>query len=224
MRTTKDHQGAHRVLVSAFIEQKQTHRIKKNDGTYANLFMGYSDSSLNGWNSKPTVARALTEIDEIKVGDHILCPYVALTNDAVRILSSDLKRLGIQVEDGEEVFSISKDMCWMGIRDEKMFCIGENMICKRIYEPDIESPLIIVQDKKKYETYVYVEQMPEDASKYEFDGMGMDEIKVGDVIAVKKMSDVEFKYVWNNEHRSLIRVNFSRDFLGFINNNLEYQL
>lgn len=223
MRTTKDHQGLQRVLLSSFIEQKQTYRIKKNDGTHVDLYTGEVNSSLDGWVFKPTVGTAMSEIEEIKVGDQVLCPYMVFENDAIKLQLSDLKRIGIEPEQGVEVFSVSKDMCWMGIRNAEMFCINDNMICKRIYRPAIKSSLTLVQNRNKYETYVYVEQMPEDPSKYDLDGISMSEIKVGDIIGVKPMSDVEFKYVIDNEHKSLIRVNFRRDFLGIINNNLEYE-
>lgn len=223
MRTTKDHQGNDRVILASFIEQKQTHRVKKADGTYVDLFMGFIDGSLNGWNFKPTVGRALTDLDEIKKGDFVLCPYMVFENDAMQLNKSDLRKGGIEIEKGEEAFSVGKDLCWMGLRDNKMYCIGDNMICRRIYEPEMESDLALVRDRRKHETYIYVEQMPEDPSKYEFDEMKMSDIKVGDIIAVRKMSDIEFKYVLNNEHKSLIRVNFSRDFLGFTHNELKYE-
>lgn len=223
MRTVKDPNGQQRVILSCFVEQKQSHRVKKNDGTYATLFMGFTDGSFNGWNFKPTIGTAMTDLDEIKVGDEVLFPYTVFENESMRLNHHDLKMLGMEPEIGVDVYAVEKDLCWMGIRDGKMFCIGDNMICKRVYEPAPESTLTIVSDRKKYETYVYVEQLPEDPSKYEFGGINMSEIKVGDIIGVYKKSDLEFKYVLDNEHKSLIRVNFSRDFLGVINNSLAYE-
>lgn len=223
MRTTKDWQGQNRVIIKVFVEQKQTHRVKKNDGTYADLFMGFTNSSLNGWNFKPTVGEAISDCDEIKVGDSVFCPYVTFENDALEIMGSDLKRFGYVLSPGEKAFAVSKDQCWMGVRNGEIYCIGANMICKRVYEPEIKSCIEIVSDKKKYENYVYVEQMPPHPEDHELDGINMSEIKAGDVIAVKTLSDIEFKYVWENEHKSLIRVNFVRDFLGFTNNGLSYR-
>lgn len=222
MKTVKDWQGQDRVLVKVFVEQKQTHRVKKNDGTYANLFTGFLDSSLNGWNFKPTVGIALTNCDEIIEGDFIFCPYITFENDALDItitLTKDLYRLEV----GEKVFSVSKDQCWFGMRGGELFCIGPNMICKRIYKPLPKSKLTIVADRKKYDNYLYIEKMPLQPEKYEQDEMVMSDLKVGDIIAVKPMSDIEFKYVIDNEHRSLIRANFIRDFLGFTNNSLDYE-
>src|SRR2546426_3999700 len=92
--------------------------------------------------------------------------------------------------------------------DGEIYCIDKSIICKRIYKPIpiTESGVVGGTTREKYDNIVYVEQVPE----------GIDEIKPGDVIAIAKQADVELKYVWENKHQSIIRVNFERDFLGAI--------
>jgi hypothetical protein len=106
-----------------------------------------------------------------------------------------------------------------------MFCIGASLICDRVYEPIIDTTLIMV-DQKKMKNFVSVKQMPENPEQYftEDKEICMTEIAVGDIIAVHKNADVEHKYVWENQPRSIIRVNFERDFLGVRTEGLKYEL
>lgn len=223
MRATKDNLGQDRVLIKVFVNQKSEHRIKKTDGTYVNLVIRTLKGSINGWYAKPTIGEAITECGEIKIGDDVMCPYTAFDNERLEIKSTDLKKIGYELGDDEKVYSVAKSMCWFVFRNEEPICFGDNMICKRVYRPYPKDNIITVMNKEKYDNYVYVEKMPENPSLYEKDGMSMSSISPGDIIAVEKFSDVEFTYTCNNEDRSLIRVNFGRDFLGVINNSLEYE-
>lgn len=250
LKVPKSFQREKRLLVSTFPDQKENIRIKKPDGTYAKLFRRFKEWTLDGWESNPTLGRALTDCDEIKVGDYILTSHNAFQNAGTQIAGYDYEsNSDIELEDGEEVFSLPKSACWVGIRgDEEMFCIGPSLICKRVYEPSMfsaEDKAIMesfegsiasktefadirlqMDVRKKYDKFVLVEKMPENPSLYfTWDKeISMTEISIGDIIAVYKLSDVEHKYMWNNEPRSIIRVNFERDFLGVKTEGLKYEL
>jgi hypothetical protein len=219
--------GEKRLLISTIPDQKETYRIKKTDGTYGSLFLGFKEWKLDGWEGNPTLGKALMDCDEIRAGDYVLTSHNAFQNERMQIQRHDLDKFNAyDLEPDEQVFSIPKSFCWIGIRGEgEMFCIGASLICDRVYEPAIETTLII-DDRKKMKNFVQVKQIPDNPSMYftEDNEICMTEISVGDIIAVHKNADVEHKYVWENEPRSLIRVNFHRDFLGIRTEGLKYEL
>lgn len=248
MLVPNDNLGEKRLLVATFPDQKQTHRIKKNDGTYAELFLGMKEWSLDGWQVNPTVGRALTDCDEIKAGDYVLTQHNAFENKALQI-SSGLDQFSL--DEHEEVYCVAKSLCWFGIRpDGEFFCVGSNMVCQRIYEPslfteedkalvdsfsgamnktEVADVRLVMENRKQIKNIVRVQQMSDSPDEYSTGDkkeqrVCMNEIKPGDLIAVYKHSDVEMKYKWDNEMRSLIRVNFERDFAEAIITDLKYEL
>jgi hypothetical protein len=211
MKVPNNHINQKRLLVAVWPEQKQTHRIKKPDGSHVDLFMGFKEWKLNGWEGNPTVGRAISTCDEIKAGDYLLTQHNAFENEA-----KEVPALEYLVDPGEKVFAIEKPLLWLGIRpDGEIYCVDRSIICKRIYKPIKVTPSGLVESvtREKYNSMVYVDKVPECIT----------EVKPGDVIVVSKMADCELKYVWDNQHKSLIRVNFERDFLGAVVEGLEYE-
>jgi hypothetical protein len=242
--------GEKRIIVSTFPDQKETFRIKKNDGTFATLFIGFKEWKTDGWDGNPTLGKALIDCDEIKAGDYVLTMHNAFQNERMQIQRTDIDKLSVlNLEPEERVYSIPKAFCWVGIHPNgEMFCIGSNLICERIYEPSVFSEddkqlmdsfaggtiskdafadvRLSMESKKKLKNFVQVKQLPADPSLYYTDDKSvcMTEISVGDIIAVHKNSDIEHRYMWENQQHSLIRVNFQRDFLGACAEGLKYEL
>jgi len=257
MRATNDHLGQKRVIISVFKDQKTTKNIRKNDGTYAQLFVGFPEWSFNGWDGA-TLGRALSDSGEIKAGDYLLTSYQAYRNDALEMDTVQLKKMGIEINDNEQAFCVPYSMCWFKIEEGELFPLGSNMVCSRLYLPgqfteedrafmdsfrgkissstdDFANVRLAMEKKEKYLCYVRVDKMPAFPERYFVtesqregrligDVIRMDCIKEGDIIVVKKLSDIELAYKWDNEYRTVIRVNFERDFAGAIVTGLEYQL
>lgn len=207
MKVPNNHINQKRLLVAVWPEQKNEHRIKMPDGSHLDLFMGRKDWKLNGWDGNPTVGRAITECDEIKPGDFVLTQHNAFENERKEV--PDLQYLA---DEGEKVFAIEKALCWVGVRNTEngpeIYCIDKSIIGRRIYKPIpvTESGIFGGVTREQWPNMVYVDMIPE----------AVDEISVGDIIVIAKQADCELKYVWENEHKSLIRVNFERDFLGAV--------
>lgn len=211
MKVPNNHLGQKRLLIAVWPEQKTTHRVKKTDGTYVDIFMGFKEWKINGWDGNPTVGRAINSCDEIEAGDYVLTQHNAFENER-----KEVPALQYLVDPGEKVFAIEKPLIWVGMKPTgEFYCIDKSIICRRIYKPIpvTASGIVGAVTREKYHNLVYVERVPDHIT----------EIKPGDIIVVSKQADVELKYVWNNKHKSLIRVNFERDFLGAIVENLEYE-
>jgi hypothetical protein len=211
MQVPNNHIGQKRILVAVWPEQKNRHRVKMPDGSHVDLFMGFKEWKINGWDGNPTVGRAMMDCDEIKAGDYLLTQHNAFENERKEVFGLDSL-----VDPGEKVFAIEKGLLWLGMKATgEIYCIDQSIICKRIYKPIpvTKSGVVGGVTREKYDNLVYVEQVPDH----------IDEIKTGDIIAVNKQADVELKYVWENVHKSIIRVNFERDFLGAVVEGLEYE-
>lgn len=224
MRVPNSSTGEKRLLIAVFPDQKHTHRIKKPDGTYVDLCVSmpglfYEDSEhiWNGWNQNPTIGRAITACDEIEPGDLIITQQNALTNDASKLSRNLTEELQDLADEGEEIYAVDKGLAWVGFRKltGERYCIGESVICKRIYKPipETESGVVGLLNKEQHKNLLYVEQIPNHVT----------DIKVGDIIPVAKNSDCEVKYVMDNKHASLIRMNYKRDFCGAVIEDLEYE-
>ena len=211
MRVPNNHINQKRLLVAVWPDQKNSHRIKLADGGHLDLYMGEKEWKLNGWDGNPTVGRAITECDEIKPGDYVLTQHNAFENERKEV--PDLQYLA---DDDERVYAIEKALCWIGIKPTgERYCIDKSIVCRRIYKPIpvTESGIVGAVTREQWPNLVYVDQVPE----------GIDEVKPGDIIVVAKQADCELKYVWDNEHKSIIRVNFERDFLGAVVEGIEYE-
>lgn len=211
MKVPNNHLNQKRLLVAVWLDQKVMHRIKMPNGSHLDLYMGEKSWKQNGWDGNPTVGRAINSCDEIEAGDYVLTQHNAFENERKEVFG--LENL---VDPGEKVFAIEKPLLWLGMKPTgEIYCIDKSIICKRIYKPIAvtQSGIIGSINREKYDNLVYVEQVPDH----------IDEIKVGDVIAIAKQADVELKYVWENSHKSVIRVNYERDFLGAIVEGLQYE-
>lgn len=211
MKVPNNHVNQKRLLVAVWPEQKTSHRVHLPNGGHVDLYMGEKDWSLNGWDGNPTVGRAMIDCDEIKAGDHVLTQHNAFENERKEVFGLDNL-----TDPGERVFAIEKSLCWLGVNKEGViYTIDKSLICRRIYKPIpiTKSGIVGGITREKYHNLVYVDKVPE----------GVDEINPGDIIAIAKQADVELKYVWENQHKSIIRVNYERDFLGVTVEGLEYE-
>lgn len=211
MQVPNNHINQKRLLVAVWPAQKTSHRIKMPDGSHLDIYMGEKDWKENGWDGNPTVGRAVTSCDEIEMGDYVLTQHNAFENERKEVFG-----MGSLLDEGERLFAIEKPLCWLGVKPTgEIYCIDKSVICRRIYKPIPITPSGVIGGitKEKWDNLVYVEQVPDQ----------IDEIKKGDVIAIAKHADVELKYVWENVHQSIIRVNFDRDFLGATVEGLEYE-
>lgn len=204
MKVPNNHINQKRLLVAVWPEQKTSHRVQLPNGGHVDLYMGEKNWTLNGWDGNPTVGRAITACDEIEAGDYVLTQHNAFENERKEV--PDLQYLA---DEGEKVYAIEKPLCWLGVKPTgEMYCIDKSIICKRIYKPVpvTESGVLGGVTREKYNNMVYVDLVPE----------GIEDVKKGDIIVVAKQADCELKYVWDNRHQSVIRVNYERDFLGAI--------
>lgn len=211
MKIPNNHINQKRLLVAVWPYQKTSHRVALPGGGYVDLYMGEKEWKESGWDGNPTVGRAITACDEIKAGDYVLTQHNAFENER-----KEVPALQYLANQDEKVFSIEKALCWLGMTPEgQIYCIDKSIICRRIYKPIpvTASGVIGGVTREKWHNMVYVEQVPE----------GIDEVKPGDIIVIAKQADVELKYIWENVHKSVIRVNFERDFLGALIEGVEYE-
>lgn len=197
MRTTPNEQGGLRLLCKADPNQKEHHTFFMPDGTKKAIFLGSKYSEDNKV-SKPTMAVAVTDCEEIKVGDVLLFTHVVLISEA-EIPHEDYTG-------PEKLFLINKSSVVAFIRDGNIQPVGDNMICERLYYPEEVSPggIILSIGKKQISNRLrVVSTSPE-----------VYEVVPGDVVVTYPMSDYELIFNLDNVQQSVIRCLFSRDVIA----------
>ena len=190
-----------KIIVKAFLEQKESHQIKCDDGRVINLYIGRKYAE-NNREANPTVCEVLSvpdDITEVKVGDTLIVHHNLIGNKASYI----------EQKDGNVTLTICADYTIYAkiLQNGTLQPVFGNIIADRIHKP---SPFISSQLIAPFE------ETEENLFKVLSVSEKEEDIKVGDTILCYKYSDYEMVYNFGGEERRAIRI-VKNDVLGKVN-------
>ena len=197
-----------KIIVKAYLEQKESHQIKCDDGKVINLYIGRKYAE-NNREANPTVCEVISvpdNITEVSVGDTLVVHHNLIGNQASHIETD--------TEEQSVLLTICADFTVYAkiLQNGTLQPVFGNLIAERISKP---SPFV---------SSVLVSPF-EETKEYEFKVLavseGEEDVKVGDTILCYKHSDYEMVYHFNNKEHRAIRI-VKNDVLGIIQS-VEYE-
>lgn len=183
-----------KVLIAIDTNEKNKHKITKEDGTEIEIFVDTSYS----WDSKVsayTQAILLTDYKNIKAGTDVLIHHNAL---------NESNEMDINYSPSVKFHAIDEHFVYFGIEGDEVICIDGYMIVERVYDEDMVSPGgIILVEKKKQDSLMKIVKKPDSITDFE----------VGDIAVTFKYSDYEVNCRINGKMQKIIRLKYS-DCLG----------
>jgi co-chaperonin GroES (HSP10) len=179
-----------RVVVAIDTNDKNTHKVIKDDGTEVELFVNTDYS----WDSKVTAytqAVLLTDFKNLKAGTHVLIHHNSLNEG---------NKMELEYNTTTRFHSIEEDFVYFGIDGERVLCLDGYMLIERIYDEDTVTPAgLILVEKKKEDSMFKVIGKPDSITDFE----------IGDIAIAYKYSDYEINCKINGKMQKLIRLKYS---------------
>jgi len=178
-----------KIIVKAYLEQKESHEVKCDDGRVIQLYIGRKYAE-NNREASPTVAEVVAVEDGygIKAGDVVALNHNLITN----------KASWIEEKDGYVTLTIAADStvyAKIGLNGVLEPLFG-NLIAKRIYKQgDVGKGLIWAGGEVKDDYLFEVVSVSADE----------EDVKVGDTVLCYKFSDYELVYHYGgSEQRAIV--------------------
>jgi hypothetical protein len=182
MKAKKNH-----LILKAYLEQKETLRIKGKDGQYVELYMGRKYNE-NGRESHPNVCEVVAVgegITDINVEDKIVVHHNTITNDGAHI----------EKKDGYVYLSAPYNrLIYAKINEDgSLSPLSDCIIAERIAAPKLSQ----FDYTEKTEQYKFkVVTVPD----------GYEDVRPGQNVLCYKLSDYEIVYHYNNVEKRAIRI------------------
>jgi|GEM_PF-3222836 len=205
-----------KIIVSADMEQKETHQIRKADGTTISLYLGRRYNS-NAREKNPCVCTVVDnnapEYRHIRTGDILVVHHNLLVKESAYLIDiiDGIAYFSIPVIQKEidnttrKVTEVPNRQLFAKLVDGELEPICNNLICERVKMP-ARSTIIIDPVEKTYEDRVRVLKVAPDVYG----------ISRGDIALMYKMGDYEIVYHWNNKECRAIKV-WAEDIIGIVN-------
>lgn len=183
-----------KVLIAIDTNEKNKHKITKEDGTEIELFVDTSYS----WDSRLTAytqAVLLTDYKNLKAGTDVLIHHNAL---------NESNEMDLNYSPSIKFHAIDDHFVYFGVKGDEIICIDGYMIVDRVYDEDTVSPGgILLVEKKKQDSLMKIVKKPDSITDFE----------VGDIAVTFKYSDYEVNCRINGKMQKIIRLKYS-DCLG----------
>ena len=179
-----------RVIIAIDTNEKNTHKVVKDDGTEVELFVN-TDYSWDGKVTAYTQAVLLTDFKNLKAGTHVLIHHNSLNEG---------NKMEVEYNTTTRFHSIEEDFVYFGIDGDRVICLDGYMLIDRIYDEDTVTPAgLILVEKKKEDSMFRVIDKPDSITDFE----------VGDIAISYKYSDYEINCKINGKMQKLIRLKYS---------------
>ena len=190
------------VIVKAFLNQKETHSVKCDNGSTIELFIGRKYGE-NTREMNPVVCEVIEiadDVDEVVPGDLIIVHHNLLVNDASVIESN-------REEKSATITFMANNMIHAKIDKEtgELTPLYGNCIAERIVVS--EKSFILSPEQKNEELRFKIISTPK----------GYDDVAPGDEVICYKLSDYEMVYNFKGSEKRAIRI-WKEDILAIYNN------
>lgn len=196
-----------RIIVEAYLGQKESISIKGRNGKTIELWLGKKYIT-NFREKNPVIAKVLSnpsgEFPYIKEGDIILTHHNFLSD-----WKTNPYCIEYSLEENKGIFAIPLDrniFCKLN-EDGTVKALCHNVIAKRLKNP-IKTTLIIVPDS--------IKQEHEDRVKILDVAPEVDGVHPGQTVLIMNKADYEICYTWKGKEYSVIKV-FSEEIIGILN-------
>lgn len=206
------------ILVKADLEQKESHKIKCDDGREITLYIG-RNYAVNKREANPCVCEVIDcnapQYPHINAGDILVVHHNMLVKESPYLIDIDgteaifsfpvmQKEVDNQTK---EVTEVPNRQLFAKLVDGELYPICNNLICERIKMPS-RSSIIIDPDPPEYEDRVMVLKVSPEIYG----------INPGDVVLKHKLGDYDIVYNWNGREARATKV-YAEDVYGIIEEN-----
>jgi len=189
------------IIVKAYLEQKETHKVTRPDGSVVQLYIGRKFGE-NSREINPTVCEVISkadDIDQVDVGDIVIVHHNMVVNDAIRIEKNIDEQTVILTLFCNNLLYAKINKVTGELEPIYSNCIAERIMIK-------EQTNILTTFERKDDHKFKIVSTPKDFTR----------VKPGDNVLCYKYSDYEMVYHFNNIERRAIRI-WGEDILGVFN-------
>jgi hypothetical protein len=191
-----------RIVIAVNENQKTDYDLKLKSGLVLRIKGGFGDDQIQNAPTLGLVVAVGEDIDDIAVGDMVLCHHITLTRyqtyDKENKGQDPYGKIHGMTWDGLSLFSVDYPLVWLKV-DEN----GEALPLKNY-------SVVELIEEEKPDTFLEIVELEQRTKAVEFKmvtpGAGCDYVKPGQVFYGYKKSNVKVRYMWNMEERVCYRI------------------